>query len=214
MANLTGNRITNRLRRKSTRLNKYTGEIKPNTFGDPDYIPPVSSSPNCVDGSVLYYNTGQNDSATKNTCAFGFQGSSENLTSPANDFESTVSVADANAQAQDYVDNASQGHANTTGTCSLLDPAYEIGLSHIYASNFITFTLNIDRPTTEDFIVKIVVTGTGVGGAYYKIFYYELTAGSDEYELPEEFVGTITIASVCLADVYGTTKVYTNLTSC
>jgi hypothetical protein len=63
-----------------------------------------------------YYNIEKSLTATKNDCAPGVIGSSVTLTANANQFVSTKSVADANAQADAWLANNVQAYANNAGT--------------------------------------------------------------------------------------------------
>ncbi len=53
-------------------------------------------------------------------CAPGYQGGEVHYTVPANTFSSTISQADADAQAEYYLLQHGQTYANTNGTCSIL----------------------------------------------------------------------------------------------
>lgn len=63
-----------------------------------------------------YYNTVKTLTAAKNDCAAGVIGSSVTLTANANQFVSTISVADANAQADSWLAANVQAYANNAGT--------------------------------------------------------------------------------------------------
>jgi hypothetical protein len=63
-----------------------------------------------------YYNIEKSLTATKNDCAAGVIGSSVTLTANANQFVSTISVADANAQADAWLAANVQAYANNAGT--------------------------------------------------------------------------------------------------
>jgi hypothetical protein len=64
-----------------------------------------------------YYNTVKTLDATKNDCAVGAIGSSVTLTANANQFVSTISVADADAKAEAWLAANVQAYANNAGTC-------------------------------------------------------------------------------------------------
>lgn len=64
-----------------------------------------------------YYNIEKSLTVAKNDCAAGVIGTSVTLTATANQFVSTVSVADANAKAEAWLDANAQAYANNAGTC-------------------------------------------------------------------------------------------------
>lgn len=57
---------------------------------------------------------------TKNNCSAGYQGGDVTFTIPANKYTSTVSQADADAQAENDILSNGQAYANTNGTCTLI----------------------------------------------------------------------------------------------
>lgn len=71
-----------------------------------------------------YYNTPRTLTKTKNDCSAGTVGSSVVLTADANHFVSTVSVADANAQADAWLSANAQAYANNLGTCNVRTTAW------------------------------------------------------------------------------------------
>ncbi|MCD0470494.1 Hint domain-containing protein [Flavobacterium sp. JAS] len=91
---------------------------KPNVVTDPDYIAPVLDTATCAP-STRYYSVEKKLSAKRNNCASGYSGSTVTLTSLPNQFFSTVSQADANAQADAWLAATVQSVANTSGTCEL-----------------------------------------------------------------------------------------------
>lgn len=64
-----------------------------------------------------FYNTVSTLSVNKNDCFSGSTGSSVTLTANANQFKSTVSVADANEQAGAWLHANAQAYADNVGTC-------------------------------------------------------------------------------------------------
>jgi hypothetical protein len=98
--------------------NSYAGMTKANISTDPDYIAPVLDTEACAP-SARYYNTEISRSAAKKNCNSGYFGSIVTLTALANQFVSSLSAADANAQAIAWLDNNVQIHANNVGTCEL-----------------------------------------------------------------------------------------------
>ncbi len=96
-----------------------TGQpTKPNVVTDPDYIAPVLDTSTCAP-SIRYYSVEKRLSAKKNDCGSGYSGSSVTLTALPNQFVSTVSLADANAQADAWLAANVQAHANMAGTCEV-----------------------------------------------------------------------------------------------
>lgn len=113
-----------------------TGTTKVNASSDPDYIAPVYDSATCVPAS-RYYNTVRTATATRNNCGSGFNGTTVTMTAQAGQFLSSVSVADANASADNFLTNNKQNYANAEGVC------VQNTLSPLYIT--VTFTAN---PTT------------------------------------------------------------------
>lgn len=74
------------------------------------------SNPN-ITGTTRYYNTVRTLAATKNDCSVGSAGNTITLTANANQFTSTISIADANAQADSWLATNVQAYANNSGTC-------------------------------------------------------------------------------------------------
>ncbi|MCV9928117.1 DUF5977 domain-containing protein [Flavobacterium sp. LS1R49] len=70
-----------------------------------------------ITGITKYYNTVRTLAATKNDCATGSTGNTITLTANANQFASTISIADANAQADAWLTTNVQAYANNSGTC-------------------------------------------------------------------------------------------------
>jgi hypothetical protein len=92
---------------------------KPNVVTDPDYIAPVLDTVTCAP-STRYYSVEKKLSAKKNNCGSGYSGSTVVLTSYPNQFFSTISQADANAQADAWLAANVQNVANNAGTCELI----------------------------------------------------------------------------------------------
>lgn len=96
-----------------------TGQpTKPNVVTDPDYIAPVLDTATCTP-STRYYSVEKRLSAKKNNCGTGYSGSTVTLTAFPNQFVSTISLADANAQADAWLAANVQAHANMAGTCEV-----------------------------------------------------------------------------------------------
>jgi hypothetical protein len=74
---------------------------------------------NPVEGTTVYYNTVKTLATRKNDCLAGTAGSSVTLTAEANKFVSTISVTDANEQAQSWLAANAQAYANNSGTCAV-----------------------------------------------------------------------------------------------
>ncbi|SHL94690.1 DUF5977 domain-containing protein [Flavobacterium chilense] len=97
-----------------------TGQpTKPNVVTDPDYIAPVLDTTNCTP-STRYYSSEKKLSAKRNNCGSGYSGSTVTLTSYPNQFFSTISLADANAQADVWLAANVQTYANNAGTCEVI----------------------------------------------------------------------------------------------
>lgn len=71
----------------------------------------------------FYNDTAKTACTYRDNCGVGCNGSYVCLTRPVGAQMSTVSVAQANIDAQNYVDTNIQGHANTVGTCDCAVPA-------------------------------------------------------------------------------------------
>lgn len=91
---------------------------KPNVVTDPDYIAPVLDTVTCAP-STRYYSAEKKLSAKKNNCGAGYSGSTVTLTALPNQFFSIISLADANAQADDWLAANVQTYANNAGTCEI-----------------------------------------------------------------------------------------------
>jgi hypothetical protein len=97
-----------------------TGQAtKPNVVTDPDYIAPVLDTVTCAP-SIRYYNVKKQLGTTKKNCSSGYKGNEVTLTANANQFVSTISVADANAQADAWLAENVQTNANNLGVCELI----------------------------------------------------------------------------------------------
>ena len=68
-------------------------------------------------GASIYYNTAASQTFTRNNCAPGYGGSQVTYTVAANTYSSTISQADADAQAQADITANGQNYANTNGAC-------------------------------------------------------------------------------------------------
>lgn len=64
------------------------------------------------------------ETAVKNNCADGYDGSTVTFTSPAGQFSSPISVAAANLLAVQWVQDRKQDYANVHGTCTLRPVIY------------------------------------------------------------------------------------------
>jgi hypothetical protein len=106
--------------------NSSAGVTKPNVVTDPDYIAPVLDTVTCAP-STRYYSAEKKLSAIKNNCGNGYSGSKVTLTSYPNQFFSTTSVADANAQADAWLAANVQTYANNAGKCELTQTPSPIG---------------------------------------------------------------------------------------
>lgn len=79
---------------------------------------------NPVEGTSVYYNTEKTLSVKKNDCTYGTAGNLVTLTAPANKFISTESIADANGQAESWLNANAQAYANNIGVCSIRPTAW------------------------------------------------------------------------------------------
>jgi hypothetical protein len=77
-----------------------------------------------VEGTTVYYNTVKTLATTKNDCYSEGDGTSVTLTAEANKFVSTVSVAEANEQAESWLAANAQANANNLGTCGFRETAW------------------------------------------------------------------------------------------
>ncbi|MDP5201121.1 DUF5977 domain-containing protein [Flavobacterium sp. DG2-3] len=77
-----------------------------------------------AEGETVYYNTEKNLAVKKNDCTYGTAGNQVTLTAPANKFVSTESVADADEQAQSWLNANAQAHANNIGICNIRPTAW------------------------------------------------------------------------------------------
>jgi hypothetical protein len=71
------------------------------------------------EGTTVYYNTEKTLAVKKNDCSYESFGNVITLTAPANKFVSIESVADANLQAQSWLNANAQAYANNTGICTI-----------------------------------------------------------------------------------------------
>lgn len=91
---------------------------KENLVTDPDYIAPVLDTVTCSPAK-RYYSVEKKRRATRNNCGEGYSGSIVTLTASANQFFSTISLEDANAQADAWLFANAQTNANNDGSCEL-----------------------------------------------------------------------------------------------
>lgn len=77
-----------------------------------------------IEGTEVYYNTEKTLAVKKNDCSKGTTGNLVTLTASANKFVSTVNIADANEQAESWLNANAQAYANNTGICSIRETAW------------------------------------------------------------------------------------------
>ncbi|WP_149208235.1 DUF5977 domain-containing protein [Flavobacterium johnsoniae] len=77
-----------------------------------------------IEGTEVYYNTEKTLTLRKNDCSKGTSGNPVTLIANANKFVSTISIADANEQAQSWLNANTQAYANNIGTCSIRPTAW------------------------------------------------------------------------------------------
>ncbi|MFH7012315.1 DUF5977 domain-containing protein [Flavobacterium sp. FlaQc-52] len=83
-----------------------------------------------VEGTTVYYNTKKTLATQKNDCHIGgTTGNSVELTAEANKFVSTISIADANEQAESWLKANAQAYANNSGSCLIRQTAWR-GVDH------------------------------------------------------------------------------------
>lgn len=76
------------------------------------------------EGTLVYYNTEKTLAVKKNDCSYETSGNLVTLTAPANKFVSTESIADANQQAESWLNVNAQAYANNTGVCTMRPTAW------------------------------------------------------------------------------------------
>ena len=86
------------------------------------------------------WNALQSGTYTRNNCGSGYTGGTYTTVAAANTFSSSISVADANQKAINYVASVGQSNANTYGVCSLLSGITGNGSNSKSYSFSITFT--------------------------------------------------------------------------
>ncbi len=68
---------------------------------------------------TTFYNVARSFTFNKNNCSTSGSGSAVVYTVPASSYSSTISQADADAKAQNDINNNGQNYANSNGTCSI-----------------------------------------------------------------------------------------------
>lgn len=101
-----------------TDTGELTGETKPNTEGQPDYVAPIQNLEACPFEGTVYYSVEKSGVATKNNCPAGQTGSTETYTVEAGAYDSIVSQEAADTKAQNDVNANKQAYANSVGTCT------------------------------------------------------------------------------------------------
>jgi len=86
--------------------------------------PVVGASCSILFESIIFYSAEYSESAVKNDCDAGYNGSSVQLTAVDGKFSSTHSQATANQLAIDWVKENKQNYANNIGICTLQPPTY------------------------------------------------------------------------------------------
>ena len=77
-----------------------------------------------AEGQTVYYNTEKTLTVVKNDCSVSTAGNAVTLTAPANKFVSRISIADANQQAESWLNANAQANANNIGICGLRPTAW------------------------------------------------------------------------------------------
>jgi len=109
---------------------------------------------------VLYYNTPQSQTFTKNNCGTCSQGSQVLYTVAGNTYSSPVSVEEANQLALNDIASNGQNYANTNGTCTSLNTVYYTN-NTTQANYTATYT---SRTTGQVFAFPVPANGSGVLG--------------------------------------------------
>jgi len=108
-----------------------------------------------------FSNTSQSVTFTRNNCAAGYQGSSITTSIGANVYGSFISVADANQQALNYLNqNFGQAYANLNGACI---PFYQYTPCCSYISAYSNFALTGTGSVNFSLVVYNPVTHSGTG---------------------------------------------------
>ena len=103
-----------------------------------------------------YYNYAKSKAFIRNNCTTGLLGGIVYYTVPSNKFSSTISQADADAQADADISQNGQNFANSNTTCSI--PTTIVGTSN-FSSTYTSGTGTIVGPPGTKVIVKISATG-------------------------------------------------------
>lgn len=114
----TGTQIFITLEQYFTDTGELTGETKPNTEGQPDYVAPITNLDACPFSGTTYYSVEKSGTATRNNCPSGQVGSLETYIVVAGAYTSIVDQATADAKAQNDVNANKQAYANSEGTCT------------------------------------------------------------------------------------------------
>lgn len=77
-----------------------------------------------AEGETVYYNTEKTLTAVKNDCSVTTAGNPVTLTAPSNKFVSKISLADANQQAESWLNANAQANANNVGICGIRPTAW------------------------------------------------------------------------------------------
>lgn len=112
-----GNRSTNMLYEYNAKTGIPTGQIKSNTPGDPDYIPPEENSPSCTPRE-LFTNNQISQRFTRNNCTGSQTGSSVTYLVPEGRYIAFTQIQADNLALLDISLNG-QNYANANGTCSV-----------------------------------------------------------------------------------------------
>jgi len=86
--------------------------------------PKIGASCGISTPDTVYKSDAYSETAIKNNCASGYDGSTVTFTSPAEQFISNTSKAEANLRAVEWVRERKQDYANVNGTCTLKPVIY------------------------------------------------------------------------------------------
>lgn len=113
----SGKRTTSVLYKYNAKTGIPTGEIKPNSPEDPDYIQPEENSPSCTPRE-LFTNNLLSQRFTKNNCGGNQKGSSVTYSVPEGRYIAFTQAQADNLALLDISLNG-QNYANANGSCSL-----------------------------------------------------------------------------------------------
>ncbi len=142
---------------------------------------------NCA-SPLTYYNAQASQSFTRNNCPAGYTGSSVTYTVPASTYNSTISQADADQQAQNDISANGQAYANANGTCTQNPPCNESNCS------------GVDKKCINNICetgIKIYKTSTYFRGVWTCTYVYRWSDCSESTIYTETGSSPCTIGGLC-----------------